>query len=41
MVLRDFLAPQVLWVPRVMLEDEETLAQEDLLVHLALLERED
>lgn len=41
MVLWDFLALQVLLVHRVMLEEEERLAQEDLLVHLARLERED
>lgn len=40
-VLRDFLALRVLSVPQVVLEGEETLAQEDLLVHLAQLERED
>lgn len=41
LVLRDFLALQVLSVHRVMPEGEEMLAQEDLLVHLARLERED
>lgn len=41
MVLKDFLAPLVLSVHRVMLEGEERLAQEDLLVHLDQLERED
>lgn len=41
MVLRDFLALQVLLVHQVMLEGEERLAQEDLLVRLAQLERED
>lgn len=41
MVLWDILALQVLLVHRVMLEGEERLAQEDPLVHLAQLERED
>lgn len=41
LVHRDSLALQVLLVQRVVLEGEETLAQEDLLAHLAQLERED
>lgn len=41
LVLRDFLDLPVLLVPQVMLEGEESLAQEDLLDHLAQLERED
>lgn len=41
MVLRDFPAHQVLLVHLVMLEGEETQVQEDQLVHLAQLERED
>lgn len=41
LVLRDFLALQVLLVHPVMLEGEEMLALEDQLVHPARLERED
>lgn len=41
MVLRDFLALQVLLVHQVVLEGEGMLVQEDLLDHLALQERED
>lgn len=41
MVLRDFLALQVLSVLQVVLEGEEMLAQEDLLARLAQLERGD
>lgn len=41
MVLRDYLALLVRLVHRVVLEGEETLAQEDPLVRLARLERED
>jgi len=41
LVPRDFRAPQALSVQRVMLEGEEMPAQEDPLVHLARLERED
>lgn len=41
LVLRDFLALQVLLEHQVMLEGEEMQAPEDLLVHLARLERED
>lgn len=40
LVLRAFLVPQVLLEHPVMLEREEKLAQEDLWVHLVLLERE-
>lgn len=41
LVLRDFLDLLVLLVHQVMLEKEESLAQEDLQVHLVQLERED
>lgn len=41
MVHRDFLDLRVLLVHQVMLEGEESLAQEDLQVHLVQLERED
>lgn len=41
LALRDFPALQVLLVLRVVPEGEATLAQEDLLVHLARPERED